>query len=46
MENIDLEQMDNEELLELLEIFKGMQDEIKDNKLEKEGEKNEYDDKK
>lgn len=40
MEDIDLEHLDNEELVELLEIFKGMEDELNDSK--KEGEKNEY----
>ena len=39
MENIDLEGLSNEELMELLEIFKGLQDEL--NSEEKEGENNE-----
>ena len=40
MENIDLENLDDQELVELLEIFKGMQDELDNVKEEKEGEKN------
>ena len=36
MENIDLEGLSTEELMELLEIFKGLQDEL--NSEKKEGE--------
>ena len=39
MENIDLEVLSTEELVELIEIFKGLQDELNEGK--KEGETNE-----
>ena len=40
MDNIDLENLGDQELVELLEILKGMEDELDSSENETEGEKN------